>query len=105
MHFKPLAPSMLQLLLKDETDVLTSRAEARAEQIQHIPCRRCGNPLTQALDTERPFRTGETLPAVLASCQVCGYAVDMQSGLVVATGDPKAKQPPDPLHIFGKDED
>lgn len=104
MHFKPLAPSMLQLLLKDEEDILTSRAEARAEQIQHLPCKRCGNPLIQTLDPERPFRVGEVLPAVLASCQVCGYAVDAQSGLVVSTGDPKAEQPPDPLHIFGKED-
>lgn len=101
--FKTLPVSLIHRLLEHETDVLSDRDARRQEMIKKIPCKRCGDPLCAVPDPERPFRTGEVLPALLAKCQVCGYTVDVQSGLVVDTGNPSAERPRDPIHIFNNE--
>lgn len=98
MELQPLDPRLLALLIKDEEDVLTSRAEKRRNAIEFNPCPRCGSKMQEALTEGQVFTDGEVLPRTVGKCSNCDYTYDPYSGIILSTGD-MAKRAEDPYAL------
>lgn len=103
MHIKALPPELVLRLIEGEQDVLTPAVEKQTSRVELLHCLRCKNPLQRHVPVEAAFRANGT-PRITGRCEVCGYCVDVETGLVLDTGDAsKTKSDPDALHIFNAD--
>jgi hypothetical protein len=94
MQLKPLPPELLRLLVKDEEDILTPRAEKRAFAVGLDPCSRCGGKMQETLNSVHPFTPEEPLPRTLAVCDDCGFSYDPHNGIIVSMGNPAKVEDP-----------
>lgn len=98
MELQPLDPRLLALLIKDEEDILTPRAEKRRNAIEFNPCPRCGSKMQEVLSEGQVFTENEPLPRTVGKCSNCDYTYDPHSGLVISTGDAR-KRAEDPYAL------
>jgi hypothetical protein len=103
MHIKALPPELLLRLLDGEQDILTPAVEKQTSRVEILPCLRCKNPLQRHIPVEAAFRANG-VPRICGKCEVCGYCVDVETGIVLDVGDAsRTKSDPDALHLFSAD--
>lgn len=103
MQLKTLPPGLARRLLEGEEDIITPAMDRQTRIVDLVPCARCRNPLQRYIPPESPFRASG-VPRITGKCEVCGYCVDTETGIVLDTGNAaRTKDDPDALHIFSAD--